>query len=34
MKKTLLVTILALTLVACKQKETIDKKVTENVNQE
>lgn len=34
MKKTLLVTILALTLIACKQKETIDKKVTENVNQE
>lgn len=34
MKKTLLVTILVLTLVACKQKETIDKKVTENVNQE
>lgn len=34
MKKTLLVTILALTLVGCKQKETVDQKVTENVNQE
>ena len=34
MKKTLLVTILALTLVACNQKETVDQKVTENVNQE
>lgn len=34
MKKTLLVTILALTLVGCKQKETVDQKVTENVDQE
>ena len=34
MKKTLLVTILVLTLVACNQKETVDKKVTQNVNQE
>lgn len=34
MKKTLLVIILALTLVGCKQKETVDQKVTENVNQE
>ena len=34
MKKTLLVTILVLTLVACNQKETVDKKVTQNVDKE